>query len=120
MKIKLDENLPFQLASLLKNLGHDADTVYEEQLTGHHDREIWEKAQKESRFLITRDLDFADLRKYVPGSHYGILLMRLHSPNRRNLTKRVVELFQTESTADWSRCFVATELKIRVQRPAHK
>ena len=105
----------------LKDIGHDADTVYEEQLAGHGDLEVWQKAQSESRFLITQDLDFADLRKYVPGSHHGILLVRLNYPNRRNLTKRVVELFQTEDAADWSGCFVvATELKIRVQRPTHK
>jgi predicted nuclease of predicted toxin-antitoxin system len=32
MKIKLDENLPFQLVTLLKNLGHEARTVHEERL----------------------------------------------------------------------------------------
>ncbi len=32
MKIKLDENLPFRLATLLKDLGHDAHTVYDERL----------------------------------------------------------------------------------------
>jgi predicted nuclease of predicted toxin-antitoxin system len=58
MKIKLDENLPHRLAAVLKNLGHEADTAHEEQLAGHTDAEIWQAAQKESRFLITQDLDF--------------------------------------------------------------
>ena len=65
MKIKLDENLPFRLATLLKELGHDALTVYDQRLIGHHDRQIWEAAQKESRFLITQDLDFSDLRRFA-------------------------------------------------------
>jgi predicted nuclease of predicted toxin-antitoxin system len=30
MKIKLDENLPFRLATLLKDLGHDMHTLHEE------------------------------------------------------------------------------------------
>jgi len=121
MKIKLDENLPLQLANLLKGLGHDAHTVHEEQLIGHNDREIWEAAQKELRFLITQDLDFSDSRRFAPGSHHGILLIRLHSPNRRNLVGRVVELFQKESVGDWVRCFVvATERKIRVLKPDSK
>ena len=38
MKIKLDENLPFRLATLLKDLGHDTHTVNEERLIGHHNR----------------------------------------------------------------------------------
>ena len=118
MKIKLDENLPFRIATLLKNLGHDVHTPHDEQLVGHLDREIWEAAQRESRFLITQDLDFSDARQFAPGSHHGILLLRLHSPNGRNLSERVGELFRTEDTIQWAGCFVvATERKIRVLRP---
>lgn len=121
MKVKLDENLPVRLASLLQELGHQADTVHDERLVGHDDAKIWETAQTESKFLITQDLDFADSRKYAPGSHHGILLVRLHSPNRRSLVRRILEIFRTENTDDWRGCFVvATELKIRVQRPLHK
>lgn len=118
MKIKLDENLPLRLATLLKDLGHDAHTLHDESLIGRADREIWEAAQKESRFLITQDLDFSDLRQFAPGSHHGILLVRLHSPNRRDLIERVGELFQKENVGEWAGCFVvATERKIRVLKP---
>ena len=121
MNIKLDENLPLRLATLLRDLGHAADTVHDEKLTGHPDREIWEAAQKESRFLITQDLDFSDSRKFVPGSHRGILLLRLHSPNRKSLVGRVVEIFQKESVGEWAGCFiVATERKVRVLKPQSK
>ncbi len=66
MKIKLDENLPFGLANLLTGLEHDAHTTHEEGLAGHEDREVWEAAQKESRFMITQDLDFSDSRRFPP------------------------------------------------------
>lgn|SRR5690348_13063975 len=115
MKIKLDENLPLRLATLLKNLGHDVDTLYDELLLGRADAEIWEATQVESRFLITQDLDFSDLRRFAPGSHNGILLVRLRSPNRGDLIARVSELFQRENVDGWVGCFVvATERKIRV------
>jgi predicted nuclease of predicted toxin-antitoxin system len=71
MKIKLDENLPLRLAALLAALGHDVHTTQDENLAGHSDREIWESAQTETRFLITQDLDFSDLPKFTPGSHWG-------------------------------------------------
>jgi predicted nuclease of predicted toxin-antitoxin system len=120
MKIKLDENLPFGLAILLRGLDHDVHSTHEEGLTGHSDREIWETAQKESRFLITQDLDFSDLRQFAPGSHHGILLVRLRSPSRGNLAGRVAEFFQTENIAEWAGCFVvATERKIRLLKPPH-
>jgi predicted nuclease of predicted toxin-antitoxin system len=121
MKIKLDENLPHRLAAVLKNLGHEADTAHEEQLVGRTDAEIWQAAQKESRFLITQDLDFSDTRQFAPGSHHGILLVRLHSPSRANLIDRITELFQKETVEEWGGCFVvSTERKIRVLRPNHK
>jgi predicted nuclease of predicted toxin-antitoxin system len=63
MKIKLDENLPHQLANLLKNLGHEVHTLHEERLVGRPDAEVWEAPQKEARFLITQDLDFSGLAK---------------------------------------------------------
>ena len=49
MKIKLDENLPIRLMSILKSLGHGVRTVGEEDLTGRADSEIWEAAQKEDQ-----------------------------------------------------------------------
>ena len=121
MKIKLDENLPLRLATPLRNLGHDVHTLHDESLSGHPDIEIGEAAQKESRFLITQDLDFSDLRQFALGSHYGILLVRLRSPNRRGLIERVGQLFQKENVAEWAGCFVvATERKIRVLKPERK
>ncbi|MHB8753433.1 MAG: DUF5615 family PIN-like protein [Candidatus Acidiferrales bacterium] len=118
MKIKLDENLLLLLVTLLSELGHDVHTLREERLIGHADREIWEATQKESRFLITQDLDFSDSRRFAPGSHCGILLVRLRSPNRRDLAARIGELFQTENVSQWAGCFiVATERKIRVLKP---
>lgn len=121
MNIKLDENLPLRLATLLKSLGHDVHTVHDERLVGHADGEIWESAQKESRFLITQDLDFSDTRRFAPGSHNGILLVRLRSPNRSSLIQRIGELFQTENVSDWPHCFVVpTERKIRVIKSPRK
>jgi predicted nuclease of predicted toxin-antitoxin system len=118
MKIKLDENLPFSLATVLDELGHDVHTTREEGLSGHADREIWQSAQRESRFLITQDMDFSDSRKFAPGSHCGILLVRLRSPSRKALIERVTALFQTENVNRWERCFVvATERKLRIVKP---
>jgi predicted nuclease of predicted toxin-antitoxin system len=118
MKIKLDENLPYRLAAVLQNLGHDVHTTYEEGLIGSADQEIWRTVQAEQRFLITQDLDFSDPRQFAAGSHRGILLVRLNSPNRENLIERITEVFLTEDVQNWNGCFVvATERKVRVIRP---
>lgn len=119
MKIKLDENMPAILADDLTGLGYGCDTVMEEGLKGQSDSRVWDFAQREHRFLITQDLDFSDIRKFKPGSHAGILLVRLDLPGRRALTNRIRQIFTTENVASWTQCFVvATERKIRVRRPA--
>jgi predicted nuclease of predicted toxin-antitoxin system len=121
MKIKLDENLPTRTASALKTAGHDVQTVREEGLSGCFDLNLWETAQREKRFLITQDLDFSDVRRFAPGTHHGILLVRLRSPSGDILVERVEQLFLKENVGQWSGCFVvATEHKVRVRRPPSK
>lgn len=118
MKIKLDENLPSGLAKILAQLGHDADTITDEGLAGSDDPQVWEAAQRTGRFLITQDLDFSDIRKFTPGTHHGILLVRLREPGRAALMRRIRYLFETEDAEQWQRCFVVvTEHKIRVRYP---
>jgi predicted nuclease of predicted toxin-antitoxin system len=89
MKIKLDENLPTRLGALLESLGHLVDTVADEGLTGRPDADVWIAAQKEGRFLITQDLDFSDTRQFQPGTHSGLLLVRLREPGANALLQHV-------------------------------
>jgi len=118
MKIKLDENMPAALAEQLRRLGHDVHTVIEESLAGQSDPDIWAAAQSERRFLITQDLDFSDARQFVPGTHAGILLVRLRNPGRLALSQGVVRAFGDEEALAWTGCVVVlTERKIRVHRP---
>lgn len=119
MTIKLDENLPEHLVSVLSDFGHNVDTVRSEQLAGRDDAAVWNAAQSAGRFLITQDLDFSDVRRYTPGTHAGLLLVRLPKPGRDALLERVSMLFATEAVNEWRGCLVvATERKVRVKRPA--
>jgi predicted nuclease of predicted toxin-antitoxin system len=103
---------------ILANLHHDVHSVAEENLSGGSDRDVWEAAQRDARFLITQDLDFSDLRRFAPGTHCGMLLVRLRSPDRQSLIRRVRDVFQHEEVTHWVKCFgVATERKVRVVRP---
>jgi predicted nuclease of predicted toxin-antitoxin system len=118
VNIKLDENLPERLVSALQALGHDVDTVRAEHLAGRDDTDVWQAAQSVDRFLITQDLDFSDVRRYTPGTHAGLLLVRLAQPGRDVLVARVSLLFATEPVDQWRGCLVvATGHKVRVKRP---
>jgi predicted nuclease of predicted toxin-antitoxin system len=118
VKLKLDENLPESLVTELAALNHDVDSVRQEGLSGRADPEIWAAAQGASRFLITQDLDFSDVRQFRPGTHYGLLLVRLPDAGRSALTRRVVEVFRKENVGSWTGCFaVLSGHKLRVLRP---
>lgn len=118
MRIKLDENLPTDAVWKLNDLGHDVHTVEQERLVGHSDPEVWRTSQSEQRCLITQDLDFSDVRRFIPGEHFGVILIRLRSPSRRRLLQRILELFENEDPETWNKCFVvATDHKVRVRRP---
>jgi predicted nuclease of predicted toxin-antitoxin system len=116
VKVKLDENLPATLADELTRLGHDVETVPQEGLAGRDDPSVWQSAQQDGRFLVTQDLDFSDVRKYRPGTHAGLLLVRLRAPGRKALLDRVLGLFRDEEVEAWKGCLVVTsETKLRIR-----
>ena len=121
MNIKLDENIPAKLTDYIAEMEHDVDSVLKEKLKGHQDSEVWEAAQRVQRFFITQDMDFSDIRKFTPGTHAGILLVRLQSPGRTALLKKLLHTFRFEDVESWKECFVVlTDNKIRVHRPKNQ
>ena len=118
MKIKLDENMPTRLVAILSQLGHQADTVPQEGLSGSADEQVWHEAQNQGRFLITQDLHFSDIRRFKPGTHHGLLLVRLRAPGRQALVAHTQALFETEDVTAWQGCVVVlSEHKVRILRP---
>jgi len=118
MKVKLDENLPDRIVAGLAALGHDTDTVVGEGLAGATDEDLWPQVQQAARFLITKDLGFSDERRYPPGSHQGILVLRLSDDRSSAAAERLTAVFQAEAVEDWAECLVVvTDHKVRVRRP---
>ncbi len=74
--IKVDEDLPRAALQLLREYRYDVVSVIDQQMGGWKDPLLWKAIQEENLFLITADKGFADIRKYPPGKHAGILLLR--------------------------------------------
>jgi predicted nuclease of predicted toxin-antitoxin system len=100
VRLKLDENVPRDVEALLRDSGHDVQTVLEERLGGNPDPRVLEACRGESRVLITFDLDFSNIRLYPPASHSGVGVLRPHTQSIDNtlvlLTGALVAL-ETES-----------------------
>jgi predicted nuclease of predicted toxin-antitoxin system len=118
LKLKLDENLPGSAAPRLAALGFDVDTVLDERLGGQSDESVWAAAQREQRFLVTQDLDFSDVRRFVPGTHAGLLIVRLSDSEQWRVADHLVAWFSAPEARSWADCLVvATPHKVRVSRP---
>lgn len=119
MKIKLDENVSAEAARVMATRGHDVDTVPAEGLAGKLDPDVFAAAVREGRALVTQDLDFSDIRRYQPGQHPGMILLRLRTRGRAALLRRVEQIADRPDFASWAGCLVVvTDLKVRVRRPA--
>jgi hypothetical protein len=82
-------------------------------LAGRDDADVWQAAQKAERFLVTQDLDFSDVRKFSPGTHHGLMVVRLRAPGR------IALVFREQTPEAWARCFVLlTDHKLRIHNPA--
>lgn len=80
MRAKLDENLGVRAIELLLAAGHDIETVAGEDLGGASDEELIAVCGAEGRVLITLDLDFANVLRFPPFRHAGIVVLRLPHP----------------------------------------
>lgn len=76
MRFKVDENLPVDVADLLRQQHDDAMTIFEQRMAGQPDEVVAQVCQQECRVLITLDLDFADIRRYPPENYAGIIVLR--------------------------------------------
>lgn len=92
MEFKIDENLPIEVAAILRASGHDALTIHDQQMVGNPDPGLALVCQSEGRASITLDLDFADIRAYPPGDHPGIIVLRPRTQSKPSVLKLVLQL----------------------------
>lgn len=102
MLFKTDENIPVELADLLRQHQHDAMSVLDQQMAGQNDSQIALVCQAEGQALVTCDLDFADIRTYPPSDYPGIIVLRPALQNISSLLRlmnRAIPLIDVEPLA---------------------
>jgi predicted nuclease of predicted toxin-antitoxin system len=92
VKFKLDENLPASAATGLTDAGHDVDTVIDESLSGAPDPDVVIASTAAKRILISLDRGLGDIRAYPPGTHAGIIVLRLTDQSAPAVAKAVSDL----------------------------
>ena len=62
---------------MLAAAGHDVLDVRDAGLRGQPDMVVQSRAFAEGRVLVAADLDFANALRFPPGSHPGIVILRV-------------------------------------------
>jgi predicted nuclease of predicted toxin-antitoxin system len=99
MKFLVDENLPAEVAALLRGDGHDAVTVNELKLGSAGDATLAEVANAEVRAIITLDVDFGNTQLYPPADFEGLVVIRLGQQGKsrvQEVVRALLPLLKTE------------------------
>lgn len=114
---QLDENLPDSVVAMLGRVGHDVDTARAEGLRGAKDPALLAGATADGRLLLTLDRGLGDIRAYPPGTHGGVLVIRLEHHSPHAIRQAAERIGATVDLADLQGCIaVWRDGELRVRR----
>lgn len=117
MRFKVDENLHEEVADVLRRHGHDAVTVYAQQMQGQVDDHVAAVCRQEGRVLVTQDLDFSNILAYPPQDYPGLIVLRLHDQSRPSVVAVVTRLSPLFATETLVGClWIVDEVGLRVRQ----
>lgn len=85
--------MPRSAVNVVCNLGHEVELARDIGLGDAPDSRIAEHAIATSAVLVTRDLDFADIRRHPPERYDGIVVLRLSDDATADDVAKVFERF---------------------------
>jgi predicted nuclease of predicted toxin-antitoxin system len=117
VRFKVDENLPVEVAELLRGAGHDAATVAEQGVGGALDPDLATLVRGESRALLTLDQGFADIRSYPPKEYQGLVVLRLAQQDKVHVLQVCGRLLQALAAQPLAgQLWIVEDNRIRLRR----
>lgn len=117
MRFKVDENLPVEACAILAEAGHDAASVFGQNLSGAPDPRVHDVCQLEDRILVTLDLDFANVRAYPPGEFPGIVVLRLARQDKARVLAAIGDMVQLlDAESPQRSLWIVEDDRIRIRR----
>lgn len=113
--VKLDENVPDSVATVLREAGHDVALARDQELVGAVDERVLGVAASEGRVLVTLDRDFTDVRRHPPQATAGVIVFRMHGQTLSTIRRAAAScgvLLHTESIS--GRLWVLDESRLRI------
>jgi predicted nuclease of predicted toxin-antitoxin system len=97
MRFLADMGISTAVVRWLRSQGHDAVHLREENLHRLSDPEIFQKAIKERRYILTVDLDFGEIVSLNLGPRVSVITFRLHNSRSLRVIERLANVLQVSS-----------------------
>ncbi|RMG73580.1 MAG: hypothetical protein D6710_03190 [Nitrospirae bacterium] len=117
MRFLADMGVAMRIVQWLREDGHDVVHLREENLHRMPNGEIFKKALKEERVIITFDLDFGEIIALSGGKKVSVILFRLNNTRTPHVIDRLRKVLK-ESGEDLKKgaVVVVEETRHRVRR----
>jgi len=106
-----------RVVTWLRNEGHDAVHLRDEDLQRLPDNEIFQKAANEQRIVLTFDLDFGEILSLSGSKTTSVVLFRLHNTTTPHVIERLSQVLMNSGQAlEEGAIVVVEDLRHRVRR----
>ena len=99
MRFLADMGVSMGVVEWLREQGHEAKHLREEGLERLPNGEIFEKAARESRVVLTFDLDFGEIVALSDNKRVGVVLFRLRNTRADHVMERLAKVLAESSDA---------------------
>jgi len=97
LKFLADMGVSMSTVLTLREQGHEAVHLREENLGHLPDSAIMEKARREGRVVLTFDLDFGDILAASAQTLPSVIIFRLHNQTPSSVTPKLLEVLSKRS-----------------------
>jgi len=117
MRFLADMGVAMRSVEWLREQGHDATHLREENLQRMSDADVFRKAATEGRILLTFDLDFGEIVALSSEKNASVVLFRLHNTRTPHVIERLKSALQeTSQSLESGAIVVVEERRLRVRR----
>ena len=95
--ILLDENIPFDFIVFFEKAGYNVEHLKKIGKTGIKNGEVYNYAENDKRWIVTRDADFQSYFKFRKYNIGGILLIKTTLTNKAYLLKIMTKFLNDHS-----------------------